>query len=91
MAVPAHSYNSPYRIWRCPACGNPSGRAGHINAECAPAKPVEYVRADTTRGAVEALHEAIRLARDFNRGAMTWREYDRKLTALEVAHPQGGR
>jgi hypothetical protein len=39
------------------------------------------------RVAVEALHEAIRLARDFNRGAMTWQEYDRKLAALEVAHP----
>jgi outer membrane protein TolC len=38
-------------------------------------------------GAVEALHESIRLARDFNRGAMTWQEYDRKLAALEVAHP----
>lgn len=56
MSVIAHSYNNPYRIWRCPACGNPSGRAGHINAECA-AKPVEYVRADTTQGAVEALEK----------------------------------
>jgi hypothetical protein len=36
-----------------------------------------------------ALHEAIQLARDFNRGAMTWQEYDRKLAALEVAHPGG--
>lgn len=40
-----------------------------------------------TRGAVGALHEAIRLARDFNRGAMTWQEYDRKLAGLEAAHP----
>lgn len=38
--------------------------------------------------AVSALHEAIQLARDFNRGAMTWREYDRKLAAIEVANPR---
>lgn len=43
---------------------------------------------DHLTGAVEALHEAIRLARNFNRGAMTWMEYDRKLTVLEIAHPR---
>lgn len=37
------------------------------------------------RRAVAALHEAIKLARDFNRGAMTWQEYDRKLAALEAS------
>lgn len=50
---------------------------------------VEYVPADQLAGAVDALHEAIQLARDFNRGAMTWQEYDRKLAALEAAHPGG--
>jgi hypothetical protein len=40
-------------------------------------EPIEVV-------AVSALFEAIQLARDFNRGAMSWREYDGKLAALET-------
>jgi hypothetical protein len=47
----------------------------------------EVVRA-IDYGGRSALREAAR-ARGFNRGAMTWQEYDRKLAALEVAHPAG--
>lgn len=35
------------------------------------------------RGAVEALREAVAAARLFNRGGMTWLEYDRKLVEFE--------
>ena len=38
---------------------------------------------DQHRGAVEALDEAIKAARLFNRNGMTWLEYDRKLVELE--------
>jgi hypothetical protein len=43
----------------------------------------EYVRADLHRGAVEALTEAVAAARTFNRGGMTWLEYDAALVRFE--------
>jgi|tagenome__1003787_1003787.scaffolds.fasta_scaffold14381608_1 hypothetical protein len=68
----------------------PLVRRGHGKADIEGWKRIEVVPAEQPRRAVDALHEAIQLARDFNRGAMTWQEYDRKLAALEVAHPQEG-
>ena len=38
---------------------------------------------DQLQAARNNLREAITLARLFNRGAMSWQEYDRKLAALE--------
>lgn len=43
----------------------------------------------TYQGAVDALHEALDAARTFNRGGMTWLEYDALLVRLASQHPRG--
>jgi hypothetical protein len=54
------------------------------------AEGVVVLAADYRR-AVEALDEAIKAARMFNRSGMTWMEYDRLLVRLEgvVTHARG--
>jgi hypothetical protein len=54
MSVIERPERAPDRMWRCPNCGRPCGRAGHITERC-DGKSIEYVRADIHRGAVEAL------------------------------------
>lgn len=49
---------------------------------------VEYVPASQLTGAVAALHEVIRMARDFSRCGISWQEYDRQLAAVESAYPR---
>jgi hypothetical protein len=51
----------------------------------------EVVPASDLRGAVDALDEAVKAARLFNRSGMTWMEYDRLLARLEgvVNHARG--
>lgn len=44
---------------------------------------VEYAPLTDTPGAVDALDEAVKAARLFNRSGMTWLEYDRLLVRLE--------
>jgi hypothetical protein len=52
-----------------------------------------YVVRQDMMGTVDALDEAIKAARLFNRGGMTWLEYDRLLVRLEgvVNHARGSR
>jgi hypothetical protein len=51
----------------------------------------DEIDSSNPRGAVDALDEAIKAARLFNRGGMTWREYDRLLVRLGgvVNHARG--
>jgi hypothetical protein len=78
--------------WNCGGDGWLGAQLDEDEGECPQCDGVgkiEVVRAIDYSGAVDALREAVKLARGFNRGAMTWQEYDRKLAALEVAHPGG--
>jgi hypothetical protein len=61
MSVIERPERAPDRMWRCPNCGRPCGRAGHITERC-DGKSIEYVRADIHLGAVEALARVRRYA-----------------------------
>jgi hypothetical protein len=80
---------------RIAMCAHPEGMHEHVplkpgedppttcfaaGCDC---EPVVFVRADLHRGAVEALTEAVAAARTFNRGGMTWLEYDAALVRFE--------
>lgn len=81
--------------WFCPThgltCSQSRGSDGIWR--CAPGghNLVGYVPSADHRGAVDALDEAIKAARLFNRNGMTWLEYDHKLVELEqiVYHARG--
>jgi hypothetical protein len=62
----------------------PDGRFNGVN----PGEQVWVVPESQLAGAVEALHEALDAARTFNRGGMTWLEYDALLTRLASQHPR---
>jgi tRNA U54 and U55 pseudouridine synthase Pus10 len=70
-------------VLRCPIHGFEARtqEALRVAAEAAPCP--------NCAGAVDALHEALDAARTFNRGGMTWLEYDALLVRLASQHPRG--
>lgn len=79
----------------CPDCNTPTtwhglDAPGHCRHGFERRVPVKYVPAEQHQRAEDALREAIAAARNFNRGGMTWQEYDAELVRLErIANAEG--
>jgi hypothetical protein len=78
--------------WNCDGSGWLGAQLDEDECECPQCDGVgkiEVVRASDYLDAVDALHRALDAARTFNRGGMTWQEYDALLVRLASQHPRG--
>jgi hypothetical protein len=71
------------RWWPCPRCEGAGKLADRRRDPARAGARAGWAPVEQVWGVAEALREAVQAARTFNRGGMTWMEYDIELVRLE--------